>query len=326
MQLHRSLHFSYGLWLAIIVLYLVPDAMAKRPFVLEERTPHRFRLLRPAEKDPESQLDHARQLRDYHKTIRARRQYRALVRYWPQKVEAPLAQQELGDLYYDLEKFPKAFDAYQVLFDEYAGLFPHKAVLERQFSIATNVMERRKGKFLIFPGFEAPERALPMMEKILDNGPRWNRAPEVQLTMGQIYEQTQQYELAVFAYDRFMARYPLSPMLADATLGKARSLYQLSIEAPNDANAAETAVVAAGIFLVDFPAHEETETVRGYIRTLQEQRARIAYNQADYYDRIARNPKAALTSYRLLIQQFPQSSWSERAQQRVEALSQKAEH
>jgi outer membrane protein assembly factor BamD (BamD/ComL family) len=321
MQLIRFQHF--GRWVCLALSFYIPnqDAAGARPYVEEARTPHRFRLLRPAERSPDLQLEHARDLRQDQKINRAARQYRALVRYWPHKPEAPAAQKEIGDLYLDQGKMTKAFDTYQVLFDSYAGLFPHEEVLEKQLSIATNLMDRRKGQFFIFPGFEAPERVLPMLEKILENGPRWERAPDAQWTIGRIYERTMQYEMAVFAYDRFLARYPRSERLADATAGKARALYQLAREAPNDADAAETAVVTLAMFIVDFPDHEEADTLRGYLSELQEQRARIAFNKADYYDRIARDPKAALTAYELFVEQFPTSTWTEQARERINELT-----
>ena len=89
----------------------------------------------------------------------------------------------------------KAFDEFQVLVDNFAGRFPkYNDVLAHQFKLAKLIMERRTGEFFVFDGFLAPERAIPLLEKVIQNGPQSRHAPEAQYLIGQAEEHIQEYE------------------------------------------------------------------------------------------------------------------------------------
>ena len=85
----------------------------------------------------------------------------------------------------------------QYLIEYYAGSFPYEGVLERQFRIAQRVMTGRQGKLLFLPGFPAPERAVPMFRKIVENAPNWKKAPEAQYLVGVILEGNGEYAEAI---------------------------------------------------------------------------------------------------------------------------------
>jgi len=314
--MHHAL-LSFG----IAALLLLPCAAeASRPFQEEEREPRRFRLLRPKMDEPDAQLRHADALRERGRMRRAQRQYRALVRYWPNATEAAQAQYAYAQVLEERGKLNRAFDQYEQLMEKYTGMFPHKEVLDRIFAIGETTMERRRGRFFIFPGFHAPERAVPYFESVVEHGPQWERAPEAQLNIARIKEDTSRLEEAVFAYDRVEFRYPRSPLVEEASFGKARALYQISREHPNHVDGAETAMHALGLFIRRYPESEHVEEAREYMRTLYREIARITYEKARYYDRIARRPNAAITTYQRFLDEFPDTEWSDTARKRLDIL------
>lgn len=306
----------------VALLLLTPvNAEASRPFHEEVREPRRFfRLLRPKMDEPVAQLRHADALRERGRLRRAQRQYRALVRYWPNAVQAATAQYRYAQVLEERGKLARAFDQYEVLLDNYTGMVPQDEVLERIFDIGETTMERRRGQFLFFPGFHAPERAVPYFESVVEHGPQWERAPEAQLNIARIKEDTSRLEEAVFAYDRVEFRYPRSPLVEEASYGKARALYELSRESPNHVDGAETALHALGMFVRSHPDSEHVEQAREYMRTLYRDIARISFQKARYYDRIARRPKAAITMYERFLEDFPDTEWSDTARQRLQTL------
>ena len=316
----RSALFCGGLAL----FFLLPVATeASRPFHEEEREPRRFRLLRPKMDEPAAQLQYADALQERGRMRRAQRQYRALVRYWPNTQEAAQAQYAYARLLEERGKLSRAFDQYETLMENYTGMFPHAHVLERFFEMGETIMDRRRARFLIFPGFHAPERAIPYFEAVVDYGPQWARAPEAQLNIARIKEQIDRLEEAVFAYDRVEFRYPRSPLVEEASFGKARTLYELSREAPNHVDGAETALHALGSFVRNYPDSEHVEEAREYMRTLYRELARLAYQKARYYDRIARRPQAAVTTYERFLEEFPDTEWSDTVRKRLETLRDK---
>lgn len=320
---------TYRLFFILILAALVGVCAgvveAKRPYEEADRERRFFRLLRPAKSTPEAQLAHAERLREQGRRRGARRQFRALVRYWPSAPEAPKAQLAHAEMLAERGKLIRAFEQYEVLFDKYPGQFPHADILARQFDIAYRLMTERKGRFLFFPGFKAPERAIPYFESIVRHGPRWEKSAEAQFHIGQAYETTDQYELAVHAYATLESRYPRSPWSEKAAYGRARCLYLLARESPNHINLIEDAIISAAMFRQAYPQSEHIGAVSEYLETLQKRRAEIAYGKARYYDRIAREPRAALTLYELFVERFPQSDHVDDANRRIAYLREKVE-
>lgn len=281
-------------------------------------------FLRPVQVTPGEQIAYADGLREAGRIRAAMRQYVALAVKWPDAAEAVEAQYEYARLLEERRKYYKAFDEYNRLFEEYPGRFAYDDVVERQFAIATYLMNRRKGTFLFLPGFTAPERAIPFFESILTNAPQWEKAAEVQYLIGQAYEKSFQEEEAIGAYMTTQQRYPESDFAQQAAFGTIRCYEVLTKELPNDDHLLENAWAATVLSLNNYPDAPDAAAARDYRDRLHRQRARLAYNKAHFYDAIARRPEAALIAYRNLLRRFPQSDWTATAQQRIDALSQNA--
>lgn len=320
-MIHDSfIHACLRCAVSAVLLFAVSTVYASRPFEEAERAPGRFHLLRPAMATPAEQLDHANQLREAGRRRRAQRQYRALVRYWPSSEEAARAQLAYAQVLQDRGKWIRAFEEYQELLNRYSGLVPHRKVLDSKLLIAEELIERRRGRFLFFPGFGSPERAVPVLESIVRQGPRWERAAEAQLLIGQIKEEAGDWEEAVFAYERVETRYPGTPQALEAAFGKARTLYRLSNKYPTHLDGAETAMHALALFIQNYPDAEYADAAREYLQALRGRIEQIEFAKAEFYDRKAREPQAALLSYELFLQRFPHSDLAEKARKRMAAL------
>jgi outer membrane protein assembly factor BamD (BamD/ComL family) len=278
-------------------------------------------FLHPAEKQPDAQLLFADQLLHAGRTKAAMRQFVALTIYWPESKEAATAQYRYAQLWDMKGKDYRAFDEYQRLFNRYPGQFPYDEILNRQFEIATNIMYRKKGKFLIFPGFTAPERAIPMFQAIMTNAPQWKKSAEAQYLMGRANELSLEYEAAIDNYMTVKSRYPDSAFAEPASFQTAYCYYLLAQESPNNEQILDAAWAAMTLFLNYYPSSEKASVASEYQRTLYRQRAKIAYEKATYYDKIVKRPESALIAYECMVRQFPHSDWTGLAQIRIDALS-----
>ena len=278
-------------------------------------------FLHPAEKKPDAQLLFADQLLQAGRTKKAMKQYVALTIYWPESKEAAAAQYHYAKLWDMKGKESKAFDEYQRLFNRYPGQFPYDEVLNRQFEIATNLMYRKKGKFLFFSGFTAPERAIPMFQAIMTNAPQWEKSAETEYLMGRANELSLEYEAAIGSYMTVQNRYPDSAFAEQASFQTAYCYYLLSQESPNNEQILDAAWAAMTLFLNYYPSSEKMSVANEYRSTLYRQRAKIAYEKANYYDKIVKRPDSALIAYESMVRQFPHSDWTGLAQIRIDALS-----
>ena len=315
------LRFACLLFVSVSCLHVLP-AKAEEPYEETEKKHSWLSWNKPAEKNPADQLLRANTFRNEGKNKKARKAYKALVVTWPGSAEAPIAQYHLARLLDEAGKLEKAFDEYQVLMDKYQSDFPYEEVLDRQFAIASKLMTTRKGEFLFLPGFEAPERAVPLFEKIVRNGPRWERAAEAQYMVGRANELSMEYESAVVAYMVTQQRYGNTPFAEQAAFGRAVCWYRMADESRNDEEALENAWAALVTFTQAYPQSEQIDLANAYKETILRRRAEMAYNKALYYDRIARKPESALLSYRHFVRLFPNSEWTAIAQARMDALSQ----
>lgn len=339
----RSLFHGYvrrfSILLAVLTVLLVPakytqaqytggrpEGPARTEYGKKEpkRTAKRGRsfFARPAKSNPADQLAYANELLASG-SKRAAKQFRALVLDWPDSDEAPLAQRTYAQLVEQRGKLQKAFDEYQYLVDRYAGQFDdYDGVLESQFRIATELFETRKGGFFFFPGFKAPERAIPLLERIIENGPRWESAAEAQYLIGQAYEFNQKYEKAIVEYTAGQNRYPESDFAEKCAYKRAYCLYLIAEEQPNSNEALKEAFAAMTLFTRSYASSERVERAEAYRKTLLRRMAKNAYQQAVFYEKVTRRPKAALLAYRRFVKEFPNSEWTGIAEIRIDALSQ----
>ena len=319
--MRRALRLPLLLLLASTILWPGPSAFAgEKPYqeTSGRRGWHIF--LRPGKHDAKSQLAYADDLLQQGRIRSATRQYLALITFWPESTEAAKGQLQYARLVDEKGKLLKAFDEYQRLFERYTGLFPYDEVLGRQFEIARQVMHTKKGKFLFFPGFSAPERAIPLFQNVLTNGPQWEKAAESQFLIGQASEMSLQYEEAVDAYMTVQQRYPDSGFADAAAFSCAHCLYLLAEETPQNEQALDSAWAAIVLYLNKYPDSKDVPTAKKYKEELLREREKVAYDKAYYYDVYAKKPKAALMQYEALLRQFPHSDWTGKAQTRIDAL------
>jgi len=268
----------------------------------------------------EGQLDYANDLRDAGNLKKARKAYRAAVKLWPETREAALAQYEFAKLEEHFRSPSRAAEAYEYLFTYYTGSFPHEEALQRLFNLGTDLLEHRKARFLIFPGFKAPERSIPLFENVIQFGPRWHRAGEAQFLIGRALQDTMSYDRAIAAYELVHIRYRDSGWAEEAGFFKVECLNILADESPNSEQALEEAWISTVIFQQRYPDSERNTEIANFRTNLLSRRSEIAFEQARYYDAIAKRPDAALRAYEAFVKKFPSSEWTKPAKLRIEAL------
>ncbi len=310
-------------WLLLgSLLAFAPEAGASaKPYV--ENLPHRgFHLFtRPKAKTPEAQWEHVQHLDRAGKTRAAANQAYALRLFWPHSPEAPAAQLLYARLLERRNKPLDAFDAYQHLVEHYPGHFEFNEVIRRQMQIAKTVMELKKGHFLFIPGFAAPERAIPLFEKIVASAPEGHDAAEAYFLIGQANERVFEYAKAIDAYFNTLNRFPNSEFAEKAALAQAQCHIQISRDAPHDSRALDTAHAACLLFLQRYPDSQSRSAIEADLDRLRTQQAQIAFDRARYYDRILRNPESAAIEYRAFLALFPNAQQAPEARRRLAEIS-----
>jgi outer membrane protein assembly factor BamD (BamD/ComL family) len=277
-------------------------------------------LHRPAKATPAEQLEYSRSLLDVGRKKAAAKQFEALVHAWHGSSEAPSAQFALAGLLEERGKYRDAFDEFQYLIDNYAGSFPYEETLEHQFRIANHFMTAKQKRMFVFRGFTDPKTALSLFEQIVRNAPGWSKTPQAQFFVGVIHEDAGDEEEAISAYEITLSRFPDSRYAEQASFRRSRLLYRSAVKRPRDESGCRSALSALAGFLRDHPLSEHTAQARQHLDELRERLAAMYFAQAEFYDKTARRPQAALMAYREFLRQFPLSEMSARANERVAVL------
>jgi len=313
----------------------MPSPPPNMPTSTDKTDTHRGRVKRgvhwyrkPALATAVKQLEYGYKLYQAKRYRLAANAYQALVYAWPDSPEAPKAQLALAQVQETRQLYTKAFDEYQYLFDYYPGQFDYRLVLDRQFKIANFLMTTPKASILFFRGFPAPERALPLFETIIRNAPLWDHAATAQLSLGIIHENNGDYEEAVAAYEILQNRYNDETLLPQASFREAHCLYLIYKDHPNNENSCNAARAALVQYIRSYPQHETIQEARLYLQTLNNEQGARTYEQARYYDRIARRPKSALIAYGEFLKKYASLNpeLTAIARERVEVLKKETSH
>lgn len=306
-----------------------PDKEAKRV----RHEPSWWSKTRTRKPDAAQQLEYANNLKEAGKVRSAASEYCALVYAWPESPQAPEAQLNYAQLLEKRGKLQKAFDEYQFLIETYPGFFPFDEVLERQYNIADQVATRNR-YFLIFR-YKSPEDAIPLFEKMIQNGLQWKRSPELQFRIARIYEKTEQYDLAVDAYALYHQRYPFGALAEQAVYGQAKCCYLYALQHRNAADLRENAVVTLKGFLEWYPKSAMAEQARRYLQEMEMTSAALLYDQSRVYLKAsysADNAEAekkcivgAKSCFQRLIYEYPSSRWADTAKARIRELDARLE-
>ncbi len=277
---------------ALAILFLVTSCATSVPYT--ESAEGRYLYLNPfAHKPatPEQHWDYAASLRDEGKTEDAARQFDILVKRWPDSPEAPAARRAAADLYFAAGEYEDAFESYEELVSRYFNrIRNYDEVLERQWTLARRVLNRRRMGWL-FGGYRAPKQAVPYMQSILRAAPQWERAPEIQYTIGEAWRESGDADMAIAAYSAVEYRYPDSPFAERAAFAKLNVLYDWVEKTPYSVELREQAQLAAALFNSLYPDSEHRATVRAIERDLQRRALRHNREIAAFYADTPEGPK-----------------------------------
>lgn len=322
MNLKRDCASFVG-FLAVFSLLTATGCSTALPY--QETRTGNYLYLNPFSHKPASAPEHlayAQSLRDQGHLKSARQQFEILTKRWPDSAEAPIAKQAVAELYAQKGKNKKAFAAYEDLVKEYyTGIKDYDAVLNRQYAIAENEMNRKRMRWL-FGGYRAPERAVPMFESIIQNAPQWERAPEMQYMIGQAYQKNDDDELAVVAYSTVEYRYPNSPFAEKAAVAKIDSYKQLVERIPYSVDIREQAQLSTKLFPELYTNSQHLAEVAAFGTELHNTSAQYNYEIGQFYERVPRPPRneSAAIYYRKVQNQFGDTPYAALAAERLRVL------
>jgi outer membrane protein assembly factor BamD (BamD/ComL family) len=266
------------------------------------------------------QWAYARETQNKGRLKKAERRMLYLVRRWPNSQEAPWAARARADMLLERGKREKAFNAYQFLIDNYSSrMRDYDSVLDAQLQIAKQIMKRRHMRFL-FGGYRAPEYAIEYYEKIIRNGPQWVHAPESQFLIGQCYQNSDDFEMAIAAYGLLGYRYPDSTYAEEGAWQQIVCLRELRRKYPESPEILDRTLTTTTVFLSTYPNSQYKNQIIRMRNSLYEIKAGRVFDEAAFYAKVPKEPASAILYYKSLIEEYPKSKLVPDAERRIADL------
>lgn len=219
-----------------------------------------------------------------------------------------------------MEKWNEAFDVYQYCIDNYPNQIDnYNQLLNEQYNIATNVMNEKR-LTLFSGGYSTPDLAIPLFEKIINNGPQWNKKPEVLFLIGKCNFDVKKYEEAIEVFKKIINLYPENELAEQSSWYQIESLKILYNKYPSSPEIQNKLLTATTIYLTIFPKSQRKNDIIVVRNNLYESKANKIFEQGNFYERVSKNDAAAIISYKLLIEKFPKSKLVNKARDRISYL------
>jgi len=267
------------------------------------------------------QLDVAEQAFNSHDYGLALRAADRIVKVWPLSDYAPRAQYLVGRCLETLGKDEMAFNAYQVIIEQYPKSAEYEDVLWRQFEIARRFLSGEWPKlwgYIPYP--PSMDQPADMFEKIVKSGPYSDVAPHAQLRIGAAREKQTDYPAAVKAYETAADRYQNQPaIVADALYREGVSYAKEARTAGYDQGTAAQAIATFTDFITLFPDDQRAPYAQRFITALKSRQVQGNFEIARFYER-SRKWDGAVIYYNEVLQLDPNSHYAALARQRIETL------
>ncbi len=224
------------------------------------------------------------------------------------KAKALIAQ---GRCREQMQKPWEAYLCYKKVIDNYANFVPFANVLQLEYDIAKRFFEGERDRFLFF-SFSTDAKAQEIYDHISAKGPYAPFASDAIYRSALISLKEKDYEEAIEKFKQIIARYPLTPIAADARLDLAQTYIKTAADADGDISLIHDAHREITVFLKQNPQHPRLQEAKNVLDLTESLEAQQLLYLGEFYQRKAHKRSPAARRYlNDLIIKYPdtKSAW-----------------
>ncbi|WP_164908912.1 outer membrane protein assembly factor BamD [Candidatus Velamenicoccus archaeovorus] len=269
---------------------------------------------------PQEQLKFALgylEIKDYET---AYNEFKKLVKYYPDALEAPEAQFYMGRCLEETGKFYEAFQAYQKVIDKYPFTERTDDVLQQEYILAQRLLDYRKNVAGI--SFTGENAALEIFHKVIENAPYGKYAAASQYKIGLTLKAKGDFTEATDEFQKVLDNYPTSEWAEPAKFQIAVCAARSSLDASYDQSMTQEAVDKFKVFLTTHPDAELSDQAEQRIDELRDKEAQSNYEVGLFYEK-QKAPDSAKIYYQYVVDNYPSSAWAKKSVERLQALEEK---
>ena len=266
---------------------------------------------------PAEQLNFAKSYYEAKDYTTALNEFKKLVRYYSDAVEAPEAQFYMGLCLEELGKYYEAYQSYQKIIDKYPFSQRTQDVLQREYIVAQKLLDyRSKFAGIDFTGENA---AIEIFKKVVENSPYGKYAAASQYKIGLTYKAKGYFEDATTEFQKVLDNYPESEWAEPARFQIALCAAKSSLESAYDQTMTQEAKDKFKEFVKTHPDAELSQEAEQRIGELKEKEAKSNYDIAAFYEK-QKEYGSAKIYYNYVIKNYGASIWAGKATDRLRVL------
>ena len=214
----------------------------------------------------------------------------------------------------------KSFDAFQRFISDYRSSPRFGDAIEQQFQIAEEAKGGKKQRSkILLPMKLGSEDVIEMYRTIINNAPFGKFAPLAQFSIGEVYQDRGEKDLAVTAYQAVVDNYPSSQQAGEAQF-RIGSISNIAAQRSEDRSNLTATRDALTSYVATNPSGERTSEAEQLLNQINVAEATQSLEVGKFYERMAK-PKAAAIYYNEALK-YGSAEASAEARERLARLSQ----
>lgn len=272
---------------------------------------------------PKDQLEFALTFYQAKEYDKATAELNKLIKHYPKAAETAEAQYYIGLIQEDQGQFYPAFKAYQVVVEKYPFSDRSAEIVKRQYDIGGKLMEGedKRNKFVAaMTGGEY--NVVDVFRTVIKNAPYGEFAAPSQYKIGLYLQGKKLYQEARDEFEKAVNDYPDSEWAKAAKYQIASSDARRSRGAQYDQAITKTAVDEFERFVERYPDAELSAKAQDEIDQLREKDAENNFLVAQFYEK-QKKYRSAHVYYETIVRDFNDTSWAQKAADRIQYLTKK---
>ena len=274
------------------------------------------------QKTADEQFQNALKLQKTGKEDQAIREYRRLVRQYPQSAYAAQAQYLVASYFEEKAKKPlRAAQEYEKLIRDFPRSEQIDEAIDHLFKLGNLFLIGEKQKVMGVSVIPVTSKAVEAFHFIVEHAPYGPYGDQAQLRLGTAYRKMGNFEEAVKAFETLIANYPNSPLVDEAHYQLAETSYELSQNVNRDQRALSQASTHLKEFIQQYSGSSLAERAQILKQQLDEQDAEKNYRVGLYYEKQGFSD-SAMIYYEDVARHYAQTAFGKKAAERLQTLNQ----
>jgi outer membrane assembly lipoprotein YfiO len=255
----------------------------------------------------------------------AYKEFKKLIIHYPDSEDAAEGQYFIGRCLEELKKPYQAFLEYDKLITSYPNSKRINEAVERMYKIGEYFLQRRPKKWMGISVYDFVEHpAIEIFRKIVEKSPYSPYASKSLYNLGVLLFQLQRFEEAKDAFQKLIDDYPDSQWVEPAKYYLAVATSEGSFGYEYDSSSVKEATKKLEEFLERNPQAKISYQAKEYLKELKDMQAKKEFEIASFYEK-QKKIKSAIFYYRLILKNYPETEFAQKAKQKLKELKKKYE-